>query len=422
MRLQPASPSVLEYSGPGPSLAPDGAATRSVRGRAFEMTVEVLDSIDDLAGHVRAWDELAVEALEPNAFYESWMLQPAARAFARRGSLLFVLIYTQDSTSRGPRLCGFFPVEKHRFYKGLPISALALWRHLHCFICTPLLHPRHAREALDAFLDWAARDPRGAPLIEFGHAAADGPFRKLLVDCLNQRQAVYQVPAIFNRALLETAKSAEVFLTATLSPGFRKEMRRLRRRLAETGHLEFRVLKSEDEFEGWLNQFLELEASGWKGSNGAGTAIALSRRQSGFLEEIWREAIRRNRLQLTGLFLEGRPIALGANILAGDGGFHFKISYDEAMARFSPGVLLELDLIQHIHDHPSIRWIDSCATPGHPMINRLWPGRRTMQTVVLSTGSLRADLFVSLLPALRWLKALGRGYGAASGNSMEAAR
>lgn len=372
------------------------------------MTVHVVDRHEDLAAHVAAWDKLAAEALEPNAFYESWMLRPAARAFAGDAALRFVLVYRTDTATGDPRLCGFFPLEKRRFYKGSPLSALILWRHVHCFMCTPLLRAEDAREALEAFLDWAGKDPRGAAIVEFGQTAADGPFRKLLVDCLHARQIVHQVPEICNRALLEKATSAEAFLRASLSSGFRKETRRLRKRLGECGRLESRVLASEDEFDTWLNQFLDLEARGWKGPSGAGTAIALSREETAFVGEIWREAIRRNRLQLIGLYLDGRPIALNANILAGDGGFHFKISYDESLGRFSPGVLLELDLIQYIHDHPSARWMDSCAVPDHPMINRLWRGRRTIHTVVLSTGGPAADMFVSLLPAMRWLKGLGR--------------
>lgn len=408
MRAQAAISSILNYPDPSRS-AFRPYATRGARKRVpEEITVEVVDNVEDLTTHVAGWEELAAGALEPNVFYEAWMLRPAARAFANGDSLRFVLVYQSDPVSRKRRLCGFFPVEKRRFYRGLPISALVLWRHIHCFICTPLLHADHAREALDAFLDWAADDPRGAPLIEFGYTAADGSFRKLVIDCLNERKAVYQVPTTFNRALLVPADSAEAFLNAALSSGFRKETRRLRKRLAESGRLETRVLSSEADFDSWLKQFLELEASGWKGSSGTGTAIALSRSESTFLEETWREAIRRDRLQLIGLFLDGRPIALGANILAGDGGFHFKICYDESLARFSPGVLLELALIQHIHGLRSIRWVDSCATPDHPMINRLWPGRRTMQTMVLSTGRFGADMAVSLLPALRWAKGLGR--------------
>jgi hypothetical protein len=36
------------------------------------------------------------------------------------------------------------------------------------------------------------------------------------------------------------------------------------------------------------------------------------------------------------------------------------------------------------------------------MINRLWPGRRTMATIVFGTGRAPGDLLVSLMPLLRW--------------------
>jgi hypothetical protein len=38
------------------------------------------------------------------------------------------------------------------------------------------------------------------------------------------------------------------------------------------------------------------------------------------------------------------------------------------------------------------------------MINRLWSGRRTLQSLLVSTGTRRGDLAVSALPLLRWLR------------------
>jgi hypothetical protein len=47
------------------------------------------------------------------------------------------------------------------------------------------------------------------------------------------------------------------------------------------------------------------------------------------------------------------------------------------------------------------------------MINRLWTGRRHLETVLVSTGKSSADLLISTLPLLRWfnrkLKALKKG-------------
>jgi hypothetical protein len=46
--------------------------------------------------------------------------------------------------------------------------------------------------------------------------------------------------------------------------------------------------------------------------------------------------------------------------------------------------------------------MDSCAEAHHAMINRLWPGRRTIATIVFGTGRAPSDLLVSLMPLLRW--------------------
>jgi hypothetical protein len=107
---------------------------------------------------------------------------------------------------------------------------------------------------------------------------------------------------------------------------------------------------------------------------------------------------------MLGLFLNGRPIALKCNLLAGDGSFAFKIAYDETLARYSPGVLLELFNIDYLHCRSEIRWMDSCAVPGHPMIERLWLDRRIIQDTLLSTGRGPGDFIVSFLPGLRWVK------------------
>ncbi len=77
------------------------------------------------------------------------------------------------------------------------------------------------------------------------------------------------------------------------------------------------------------------------------------------------------------LDLDGRPLAMLVNFLCPPGGFSFKTAFDEHYARFSPGVLLQqanLDLL----DDPKIAWVDSCAAPGHPMIDSVWRERRAL--------------------------------------------
>ena len=107
---------------------------------------------------------------------------------------------------------------------------------------------------------------------------------------------------------------------------------------------------------------------------------------------------------LLALRLDGRAIAMKFNLTAGNGSFACKIAFDEDYARFSPGVLLELDNIRRVHENSELRWMDSCAIPDHFMINRLWTERRVIQNSLLSSGKFSGDLVVSLLPLLRLVR------------------
>src|SRR3546814_13945194 len=65
------------------------------------------------------------------------------------------------------------------------------------------------------------------------------------------------------------------------------------------------------------------------------------------------------------------------NFLCPPGGFSFKTAFDEDYARFSPGVLLQQANLDLLED-PKIAWVDSCAAPGHPMIDSVWRERRSL--------------------------------------------
>ena len=65
--------------------------------------------------------------------------------------------------------------------------------------------------------------------------------------------------------------------------------------------------------------------------------------------------------------------------------------------------MAELDSIRHIHSVPGVQWMDSITDPDNITLNRLWKERRTMQTVVVGSGTW-GELWVSMLPMVRWAK------------------
>src|SRR5262249_31782714 len=155
---------------------------------------------------------LAGETIEPNVFYEPWMLRPALAAFAGDSALQFALIYAGEKDAR--RLAGFFPLERVRRCRGLPVSCLRLWKHPHCYLCTPLLHPEHAAACLTELVDWAARE---AAVLELPTVPGDGPFHRLLVEEFHRRGTAAFVPQAYTRAILRPASDAETHLRSAVS-------------------------------------------------------------------------------------------------------------------------------------------------------------------------------------------------------------
>jgi hypothetical protein len=406
IRAEPLATSRLgDHEAVGSSLTENHRETRSTT--QGKMSVVVIKDVTALEEYLPAWRNLVDAALEPNAFYEPWMLIPAVRAFGADKNLQFVLILTPDPARPfgQPVLCGLFPLEIHSHYNGLakklPIKTLSLWRHVLCYFCTPLLRTEHSRECLDVFFDWLISGTHGCSLMEFGHIDGDGPFHELLVDYFFEHSNLTCVTECYTRALFRPAVDADQYMRAALPRIRWKEMRRQERRLAETGRLEYLVLEPGGDVGAWIEEFIQLEAISWKGR--AGRALACNETWREFFVTAATEAFHRGQLMMLALHLNGRPIAHKCNFLARPGSFAFKIAFDEEYARFSPGVLLELENIRRLHAQTEIRWMDSCADADRFMINHLWPDRRTISTLVLGTGKRGGDFFVAAIPMLRWL-------------------
>jgi CelD/BcsL family acetyltransferase involved in cellulose biosynthesis len=357
-------------------------------------TVEVVRDRAALEAIVPAWESLAANLVEPNPFYEPWMLLPALESHGS-ADLVCVLIWIEGA------LCGLFPFRRAARYKGLPLTALTSWRHSAYLVCTPLVRAGKAAACLDAFLGWLRTDAEGASAAEFRYLPGDGAFVGALTDALRRTSSVAIGTESFTRPILRKDSSAESYLQSALSREARKALRRKERRLQEHGPVARVALKAHECAEPRIAEFMALEASGWKGR--AGSALSSSERERRFGFAVLSEAHRRGRLQLLGIDCAGRPIARCCNFIAGDGAYAFKTAYDEAYAYFSPGIMAEIDSIREFHRLPGVQWMDSITDPDNETIGRLWKHRRTIQGLLVA-GSAWGNFWVSALPLLRWAK------------------
>lgn len=347
--------------------------------------VVVLRGAQAIAEIVPAWDDLAAAALEPNPFYESWMLRPAIELLGAGQDVRLVTVWADG------RLGALLPLQRESSYKGLPVGTLRSWRHRHCLLGTPLVRAEGAASHVAALVEWFRK---AASVVALDYLPADGPIYRLLTKIALPTEG-------YERALFRRARDADAYLTTAVSRHDRQEVRRRERRLAERGAVAHVALRPGDAVERWIDELLELEARGWKGEQGS--ALACSEANRRFATEIFTAAFRRGRLQIVGLDLDGRPLARCSSILAGAGGYAFKTAYDETFARFAPGIIVEVDRIRALHDMPDVQWMDSFTDAGNVVLNRLWNQRVRIQGVVFATGA-PGKLALAALPLLRRAK------------------
>lgn len=116
----------------------------------------------------------------------------------------------------------------------------------------------------------------------------------------------------------------------------RQELNRRLRRLKELGEVEFAITREYSPE--MMQRYFELEAKGWKGR--ARTAVTNDPKVVELHDNFAQEIAAKNQLYVYELKLDGKTIAMSINIMSEKQTVHWKTSYDEEYARYSPGNLL----------------------------------------------------------------------------------
>jgi CelD/BcsL family acetyltransferase involved in cellulose biosynthesis len=333
------------------------------------MTSSHLLAIRDLTDvQVEGWRELALQAVQPNPFFEPEFVLALGATDSTRASLLVA--------EREREWIGAMPVHHTYAWHRIPLPGTVSWRTHYTYLGLPLLHRDHTGVAARALVDAGVRRPRylGLDLLD-----ADGPVTEALEGSASALGFSTTILRRHERAALR--RRAEPTDYVDLKPKHRRERRRQRDRLCEELGSEIEA-HDESGSERAVADFLRLEASGWK--RAAGTAMSSLEGHAEMFRQVCRRFDASGRLQLLVLRAGERALAAKCNLRAGDGAFCFKIAFDESLARFSPGIQLELANIDFFHRDPQLKWLDSCAEPNNEMINRLWPDRRAVQVTAVT--------------------------------------
>lgn len=346
---------------------------------------------------------LALAPSEPNAFAESWFLGPALAHLRRDREVWLIAAHAADDGTP----VGALPVTIYSRYGRMSVRHVENWAHYQCFMGTPLVAAgweesfwQAALRTLDA-ADWAPGFLSITGLLE------DGPVHRGLAQAAAGLGRPCATVHRYERAALASGLDAQTYLATHVRAKKRKELRRLANRLAELGEVRFSTLDSAAHLKDWCETFLELEAGGWKGERGA--ALANAPETAAFFHQAIAGAQAAGKLDFQRLDLAGRAIAMLINFNTPPGSWSFKIAYDEGLARFSPGVMIELENLARVLGNPDIAWMDSCASANHPMIDSLWAERRGIVQVTVPLAGARRRAIHALCRAAERASAALRG-------------
>jgi len=338
---------------------------------------------------VRAWTDLVANASEPNPFFEPAMLNAALRHLAGREQVE-VAAFVEAG-----RLVGLVPIERSQSYYGYLLPHCSVWLHDNAFCSTPLIATGHEAGFWRALFAAIDADPRRSLFLHMPMLPAAGPVAQSMRAVLAAQLRANGVVRSESRAMLLSDRDAMDYLQNVLSIKRRKELRRLHKRLSERGELSFERHSDDTQIGSWIDEFLALERASWKGDENS--ALASSPDTKAFFTEAMQGMARHGRLERLAFRLDGRPVAMLANLDSAPGVFSFKTTYDADYAKYSPGLLLQLENIT-VLDRPEIEWADSCAVQGHSMIERLWKQKRVMHSTNIAIGgNMRRAMFNQLI-------------------------
>ncbi len=345
---------------------------RNRRGSAADRKpVPELCPIDRISPNIRAaWEDLSANASEPNVFLEPWFLEPGLASFCTDPDQhLFLLWAGEPSHSQ---LLALFPIGVTNRFGRWRVTHIQNWLHHNSFLGTPLVRQNFEElfwTALFGHLD----NIKWPGFLHINGMTVNGVLDQTMRQVCASQGRRCDLVAEEVRALLQSDLEPEAYYTSTVRAKKRKELRRQANRLSELGNVQFTQHNDDANLNLWTDEFLSLESKGWKGESGS--ALDNSPTTRTFFTNVLKGAAAAGQLERHDVRLDGQPIAMLVNFLSAPGSFSFKTAFDEAYARFSPGVLLQHENL-NILKNPDIRWMDSCAAEGHPMIDSLWSERR----------------------------------------------
>ncbi len=380
--------------------------------RATDITVEVASGAR-LADLQAEWEALVARADTPNVFMNPLVVKLAGETGP--GCRVALLAWLARDGAR--QLAGVWAFSIRRPSQSvLPLAVLAAPAMAHGYLATPVIDRDALEPTLEAMLTAIANDPKLPNFVALDAMTAEGATMQALIRVLALRGSRPCVLARALRPMLASELDGKRYLEQALSSGSRKKLRQSRRRLGEKGVLGYRIMTASVDVERGLEDFLALEAAGWKGRQGS--ALANDPADAAFTRAMIAGLAPRGEAAIHALTLDGKPVSMQIVLRAGTTAFTWKTAYDETQSEYSPGMLLLEDYTASFLADPSIARVNSCAYDESSFM-ATWRERQAIATVWFDARPGGSSVF-NLLTRLQ--RAFLRARGAAKAAYLNAYR
>jgi CelD/BcsL family acetyltransferase involved in cellulose biosynthesis len=339
---------------PAVAVAP---ATAGVQRGVQSVTVEIADAAQ-LAEWRPCWIDLLTRADAPNALMDPTVVQAAAEVFPE--AQIRALLAWKSPVNGQRQLAGIWAFSVGRPHQSaFPVRVLTFPPGPHRYLATPVIDRSCLDETLHAMLDALAADPNLPKIAALEAMGTDSLTMAALERVLAARGSSACILEQFRRPKLASELDGKSYLEKALSNSSRKKLRQHRRRLAEKGALTTVVATEPEPVRQAVEDFMRIEASGWKGRQG--TALLCNAGTAAFMRNAIAKMAELRCASIHALYLDQRPVSMQIVVRAGAVAFTWKTAYDEEFHDFSPGMLLLEDYTAAFLADKSIASVDSCA-------------------------------------------------------------
>lgn len=298
----------------------------------------VLEDAAACAAVADEWDALAVELGVPYAS-PHWMLA-WWRHLRPPGAELRVVVISDDDGD----VVGIVPLHLIRRHGIREMRFLGSGHRV-----GPLVRPGHEAAAADAAARVLGEGPAGPDVLRLDRADRGSPWADLLRSAWPsdsprlRHQQTEAAPVV----MLEGASFDEWL--AGRSAKFRGQIRATQRKLRQGGGGP--RLATPDTLEDDVAAFVELHHTRWRGGDSG-----LQGGMGALLRDAAAELLDRGRLRIWSIDLDGAPIAVAVNVVAGYETAFWGIGWDSAHSRLSPGLLAVAATVEDVCEREGRRY------------------------------------------------------------------